>query len=171
MNTSDLIKQIAIGGARAAGANVPHMTHDLLMLLSKPLPMRTIEVNGEPYLERYFVGAHQGQQVWLHRFLRNDSEKHLHTHPWTATSYVLCGWYEEEQPEGKNLRNAASMPLVITPGRIHRISAVQPDTWTLMVVDAGRLESWFFIEDDGSRVEMQTSPDDWYLSQAPRAVL
>lgn len=52
-------------------------THEHMMALTASMPMKCIEINGEPYLERYF--AHMladGTQVWYHRFLRNDSERH-----------------------------------------------------------------------------------------------
>src|SRR5690554_2304453 len=74
------------------------ITHESMMALTADMPMKTIEVNGESYLERYFAHSlADGAQVWYHRFLRNDSERHLHSHPWIAVSRILIGCYLEER--------------------------------------------------------------------------
>lgn len=54
-----------------------------LLALTYDLPCRKIAVNDEPYLERYFIALNSdGSQVWLHRFLTPDGDRHFHTHPW-----------------------------------------------------------------------------------------
>lgn len=150
------------------------MNHEHLVLITHALPMRTIEVRGEPYLERYFLSeAPDGTQLWLHRFLRNDSERHLHTHPWSAQSFLLCGWYEEELEGGeRQLRNLADgAPLDITPGRLHRVAAVEPNTWTLMVVSPERLPHWHFVDEGGVCQFVETSPRHWFKDCTPRGCL
>ena len=146
------------------------MNHEFLMDITVGMPMKTINVNGEPYLERYFVcETADGTQLWLHRFLRNDSERHLHAHPWKARSRMLCGWYHEEREYGVTFRNMTDDEIYITPDRLHRISAVEPNTWTLMVVEPERLPQWYFVNDQGEREYMETSPRDWYNDCQPRA--
>lgn len=136
------------------------------MLITKFMPMKTIEVNGEPYLERYYVGQNEnGDQDWLHRFIRSDSERHLHSHPWYAVSTILCGWYQEQIKKGDVVFTAhrdAGEENDIHPERIHRIIDVMPNTWTHMRVFAGREPTWFFIDDEGNRKVMETSPVDWW---------
>lgn len=68
----------------------------ILRNLVRSRPMRLIEINGEPYLERYYMGTVQGRQIWLHRFVRDDAERHVHDHPWTALSIILTGGYTEQ---------------------------------------------------------------------------
>jgi len=150
------------------------MTHEQLMLITRTMPMKTIEVNGYPYLERYFVGEKNGTQEWLHRFLRADSERHLHSHPWTANSTILCGWYVEEWIDANSAGKRETLwhkgaINFITPSTIHRIVDVKPGTWTHMRVYGGRESSWFFINDDGEKEIMQTSPINWHLSCNPRS--
>lgn len=145
------------------------MKHEQLMLITKFMPMKTIQVNDEDYLQRYYVGQNEhGDQDWLHRFLRSDSERHLHSHPWHADSTILCGWYVEQvrKENGTTVETEWHEGDVntITPGRIHRIVDVQPNTWTHMRVYAGREPSWFFINDDDEKQEMKTSPVDWWKS-------
>lgn len=147
--------------------------HEQLMIITRTLPMKTIQVNGEDYLERYFLGDSHGTQEWLHRFLRADSERHLHSHPWDADSTILCGWYTEEVLCGNNIDKRqitwnSGEQNIITPNKIHRIIDVEPNTWTHMKVYPGRESSWFFINDDGEKNEMKTSPTDWWKDCAPR---
>jgi len=149
------------------------MDHSQLMLITRTMPMKTIQVNGEDYLERYFIGIDEhGNQEWLHRFLRADSERHLHSHPWDAESTILCGMYVEQiqRPNGDKYEayRYAGETNIITVGRLHRIIEVQPNTWTHMRVDAGREPFWYFVDDDGVKKEMKTSPEDWHLFCAPR---
>ena len=149
------------------------MTHEQLMLITKFMPMKTIQVNDEDYLQRYYVGQNEhGDQDWLHRFLRADSERHLHSHPWHADSTILCGWYAEEvKGRHATFRKTwyAGEVNAIAPDRIHRIVDVQPNTWTHMRVCSGRESSWFFINDDDEKHGMQTSPIDWWKECSPRS--
>lgn len=132
--------------------------------------MKVIEVNGAPYLERYFAGlAEDGGQLWLHRFLRADSEHHLHTHPWTGTAMLLCGSYKEHlRPPGTDgtldrFRYFSVGDVnQIHPSTLHRIIEVQPNTWTILHIKPGRADSWKFIADDGMETVMQASPENWH---------
>jgi hypothetical protein len=129
--------------------------------------MKTIQVSGEDYLERYFVGEINGTQEWLHRFLRSDSERHLHSHPWDADSTILCGWYTEECITKGGVKFECDFGEkqinVITTDKLHRIIDVIPNTWTHMRVYPGREPNWHFIDDNGVKMQMKTSPEDWYL--------
>ena len=135
--------------------------HDQLMRITFHLPCKTIAINGEDYLERYYLGEQLGDQYWLHRILRNDSERHLHSHPGTATSTIICGSYTEQRDTGK-IHYKAGRKNNIGPHTLHRIIAVQPNTWTLMQVSPGRLPEWFFIDDNGNKTPVKTSPTDWH---------
>lgn len=151
-----------------------NITHDSMMALTADMPCKTIEINGEKYLERYF--AHQladGTQVWYHRFLRNDSERHLHSHPWRARSVILCGFcIEERLSEGGKKDRIHYLPghlNHINQGTTHRIVEVEPDTWTQMIVSPGRHPKWYFIDDNGNETEMPTNPFEWHQDFKPRA--
>ena len=142
-----------------------NVMHEILMRATENMPMRQIEIGGETYLQRYFVRADaDGTQHWLHRFVRDDDERYMHTHPWTAYARLLVGRYTERTPAGD--RNyAAGEVNYITPDKAHRIITVKPDTWTLMTVLPGRCEAWHFLGDnEGDHVEMKSSPTDWWKS-------
>jgi hypothetical protein len=151
------------------------MNHELMMKITALMPMKTIHVRGEPYLERYFVGVNEhGVQDWLHRFLRSDSEEHLHSHPWEAESTILVGWYDDE----RGLSEGGTFTRMIVAGEtncifentLHRIIDAMPNTWTHMRVYPGREPTWFFIDADGNKKIMESSPADWYLDCKPRGL-
>lgn len=148
------------------------MMHKLLMRITAKRPCKTIEINEKPYLERYYMGGLFGYQVWLHRFLTADSERHLHNHPWVAFSFMLAGWYKEEaRIDGLlyyRFRTPSIWPSRITPNHIHRIAAAEPDTWTLMVVGSARRANWWFYSDDGKSQVMPSSRDDWWKAYGVR---
>src|SRR5690554_636655 len=121
--------------------------HRLLMRITANRPARLIKLGDQPYLERYYMGRLFGRYWYLHRFVRDDNERHVHDHPWrSAISFVLCGGYVEARTllassgAGSWAPPRISYPIVWwlnrvqrKPGRIdlHRIMAVVPETWTL----------------------------------------
>ena len=148
------------------------ITHESMMALTADMPMKQIVINGEVYLERYF--AHTlpaGTQVWYHRFLRNDSERHLHSHPWESDSTILLGLYAEESLSGGEKVKITFLPGMtnhIRKWTIHRIVQVAANTWTQMIVRPGRDEQWYFIDDNGDEQAMQTSLFEWHQDCKPR---
>ena len=151
------------------------MNHEQLLKITEGMPCKTIEVNGGPYLSRYFAGhCDGGGQFWFHQFHTADGERHLHSHPWSGSSMILCGKYIEEvrmvDPEWTKTRYwHPGMVNRITPSTIHRIAEILPNTWTLLHIEPGRLPTWRFIDDDGAEQIMQASPETWYLDHEPRA--
>lgn len=148
------------------------ITHEHMMALTANMPMKCIEINGEPYLERYF--AHMladGTQVWYHRFLRNDSERHLHSHPWSAKSQILTGAYTEQREKHGDVvfvDRVVGEENYIFEATVHRIVKVEPNTWTQMIVRPERKSTWHFVDENGKRTEMPTSPFEWHKDFQPR---
>jgi len=149
-----------------------NLTHESMMSLTADMPMKEIVINGDAYLQRYF--AHtlaDGTQLWYHRFLRNDSEEHLHSHPWESRSTILVGRYTEQRSIFGNychIEYRVGESNFIQHDTLHRIIKVEPDTWTMMLVAPGRADTWHFIEEDGSKVEMPASPFEWHQDFKPR---
>lgn len=135
--------------------------HEILMRATESMPMKQIDINGEPYLQRYFISRYDdGVQYWLHRFLRNDAERHMHTHPWSAYSKIITGTYTERTAAGDRIYSAGEVNY-ITPDKAHRIVQVKPNTWTLMTVQPGRKPDWKFIGEDGEQI-VSASPVEWW---------
>jgi hypothetical protein len=153
------------------------MNNEQLLAITSNMPMKTICVNDQPYLERHFAGfAEDGGQWWYHRFVRADAERHLHTHPWEGRALVLCGGYIEQlrpvgQTDPRNDRRRyfkVGDTNQIYPTTLHRIVAVEANTWTLLHIKPGREPTWAFIDDEGKREVMQASLEDWFLNFTPR---
>lgn len=45
----------------------------------------------------------------------------------------------------------------------HRIAEIEPDTWSLMLVDPGRVPMWFFKDDEGCVIPQKASAREWWL--------
>lgn len=155
--------------------------NDELLALTASMPMKQIDVNGKPYLQRYYAGTTaKGDDLWIHRFLSSDGDRHLHSHPFNARSVVLCGGYLEETPRGVFHRNpdgltpseaikfADHIGRPITVFDWHRIASVAPQTWTLFIVEPPRLPMWFFRDGEGNLEAVKASPRDWFLQYGPR---
>lgn len=147
------------------------MIRRLLMRITKNRPMKTIWVADAPYLERYYMGQILGRQIWLHRFIRGDAERHLHNHPWRAVSVVLCGWYCEHYLSKGVTFSRFRRPLSaarIGMQRFHRVADVDAETWTLMLVGRERSPDWHFF-DGGRSQQMVASRADWWRTAGRRA--
>jgi hypothetical protein len=106
------------------------------------------------------------RRVFLHRIYKEDSDRHLHNHPWTTSqSFVLWGGYRE------NLHNRPARWLFagrwnrITAETYHQITNVLPNTWTLFFAGY-RDREWGFLV-DGQHVKWTTYlhlPDDTDLN-------
>lgn len=147
----------------------------ILHRITASRPMRLIEVSRRPYLERYYLGKILGREVWLHHFLTADGDRHVHSHPWWATSIILTGGYVEETAtlEGQGMiRSIESLtaPAInrIPAGKLHRIARVTPGTWTLMIVGPRHGQGWHFYADDGTTTRGPSAPKDWHLTALNR---
>lgn len=121
---------------------------------------------GAVFLDRFGVGT-RWFGFYLHRILDADPGLDLHDHPWPFVSLILHGGYEEEAIDSREAPRWAAfaenfgvrprgwvrewgrwsihrMPLTIA----HRITAVRPHTWTL-VLRGRKSRSWGFYLPDG----------------------
>lgn len=129
------------------------MLNRLLYRFSGRLPVRFIDIDGAPYLERYYVGSVCGITAYLHRFVSGDDERQVHDHPWGwAAAIVLAGGYVEERltalcPDYGWLSTWRRMfPCrinVIRARDFHRVTSPKPGTWTLFITGP-RVKSWGF---------------------------
>lgn len=192
-----------------------NITNEFLMELTKEMPMKQInittkvpntskkldrlghlfedEVVSKPYLQRYFAQKLNHIDIWIHRFLSADGERHVHSHPFEFCTGVLLGGYDEEMlsPDGiKKMHKRFPVkthqlelidfiigdcnPEFFAQLRSvdlydwHRIAEVQPETWTVMMVDKRRLKTWHFMDDNGNIETVMGSPRDWYKQYKPR---
>jgi hypothetical protein len=130
------------------------MRNRLLLYITRKLRARVIETGGHPYMLRYYLGQWRGITFYLHQYLREDAERHLHNHPFDHSgSIVLCGRYVEERLERicpfagpiVVLRTIRLMNL-IGPSAFHRITKPKLNTWTLFWLKRSPSYGWGFLE-------------------------
>jgi len=154
----------------------PGLRARLLYRLTARLRCRLIQLDGHPYLERYYVGRFLGATVYLHRFLASDGDREVHDHPWRwSCAWVLTGGYREERlrhldPEqgwvADMRRIGAGRLNCLTARSFHRVVDPRPETWTLFV-HGPRVKQWGFLETAAERggavyrPAAQASGGDW----------
>lgn len=173
------------------------MINKMLFTVSGHMPMKFIRLDGANYIERYFVGEHKGIVAYLHRYTGNDSERHVHNHPWRwGFSFILRGGYTEQRfidvcPEADESGCLTKKVKVkwfnwIGGNTFHRIIEAKPGTWTL-VIHGGKprisakprnqivRKGWGFFQRglfNGDIVTIFTSyksasPDKWWVTAKP----
>ena len=147
------------------------------------LPARLIDVEGEPYLERYFLFKVRNPFTkrqyagYIHRFNRGDSMRAVHSHPWYwSISLILIGWYLEKRfkPTPKDgfifgFINARKVRFLnfIFHNTFHRIilTPQMAPVWTLFIRSEETGRGWGFL------VPTVTGPDgeilDFYYEPYP----
>lgn len=153
------------------------MLRKYLYRITSSLPCRLIDIDGRPYLERYAMPAwlrkflkRFGVTAYLHRFVRGDSERHVHDHPWPwALSFVLCGSYIEERITGFDVDKGWHSVMrrvrwfnYIKALDFHRITEPKPETWTLFI-HGPRQKSWGFLH------QMESAVGYWQPFDTARA--
>ncbi len=147
----------------------------LLYKITGYLPCRLIDINGKPYLERYYLGKVLGITFYLHRFINGDGDREVHDHPWAhAVALVLAGGYKEERVTSFDPTGWKFKLRTLFPGRInfifgnsyHRIAGAKPETWTLFI-HGKRTKSWGFMQPvEGGLLLHQpfdvTASQDWW---------
>jgi hypothetical protein len=116
--------------------------------------------DGSLYMGRYGIFETHWLSIRIHHIATADNDRVLHDHPWNFLSLVLKGGYIEERPyadipcwdDEKEMtyrvtRKRWSFGFRRATSR-HRVSFVEPDTWTLFIY--GRLrQPWGFITQHG----------------------
>lgn len=151
----------------------PRLRFRLLRWLAARLPKRPIQVNGRPYLDRYYLAGPLSEQTaglwpaddqprerlgwmrrtwYLHRFHTPDAARDLHDHPWDGRGRILAGGYMERSPDRSRLLIEGNRTHVY-PGGYHRISQLvtrahdpRAEVWTLLRVGPAS-GSWGYLVD------------------------
>lgn len=103
------------------------------MRIRRP-PDRIIGSIDDPYLLRWhLIPRNQWFNIYLHKFMRPDDDRALHSHPWRWNcSVILTRGYVEHMPSGKRRRAVGS--LVFRRGEAwHRVELDRGPCWTLFL--------------------------------------
>ena len=146
------------------------------------LPHMTINVDGKPYLTRYylFLKDRKFGNVYIHHFHSSDQGLELHNHPWVwGVSFVLSGGYAEERARSPVTWDATLGPAIphkvmiekrhIKPCSINVIRATdfhrvdldveEKGAWTIFMAGR-RAKSWGFLNRDTAEYkDWRTNPE------------
>lgn len=88
----------------------------------------------------------------IHHICRPDSDRHRHSHPWTAARTIpLRGWYIEELPDGTERVRRRGDTGLLRHEDFHRIDRVSAGgVWTLFITYR-KAGTWYF-DVDGVKV-------------------
>lgn len=139
------------------------LIENICRFFTKILPNVTINVNGIPYLTRYYFFGKDRKyfNIYLHHFHASDPDDGLlHNHPWKwASGIVIAGGYTEERKQFTF--NIDKRTIVVTthstrrPGSygsltssdFHRVDLLDEinGSWSLFFVGP-RSQEWGFID-------------------------
>lgn len=123
-----------------------------------PNRCRTIQVNGEDYLLRFYI-KHSGllPGLYLHYFYRGDEGRELHNHPFKFSfSVLLTGSYTEHRLIHRT--SGAVLVQELGPGSVnvirandfHKVILKNGPLWTLFC-SWRRVQRWGFWDQDLGR--------------------
>lgn len=162
--------------------------HKYLMSFTEKMPCKKINIQGDPYLERYYYKTVGDYDYWIHRFISGDPDRYFHNHPFDSWSVVLRGRLEEQilhksvvldvirRPEWLlNDVLTTSVEMVfdclghpVLKNTWHKIVDVEPNTWTFLKVHRSREKYWYFLPEEGEPICNETSGVDWWKDCQPR---
>lgn len=113
----------------------------------------------DPYLKRWFLLPHNKWcNVYLHQFLRSDSESVPHDHPWNNCSIILKGKYKEVLYDKKESYTVLRKPgnvIFRKAGTPHKIVLFTDENlkreipvWTIFITGP-KIREWGFHCDSG----------------------
>lgn len=85
--------------------------------------------------------------IRLHHIVLPDSDRHLHDHPFDFRTFVLRGWYVEEDVFDIGRVLAAGRTESRRAQDFHRIEAVSPGGVLTLFVMGRRINAWGFLVD------------------------
>lgn len=78
----------------------------------------------KPFLKRWFViPKNRWCNIYLHKFILDDEDRALHSHPWFNVSLLLVGQYIEVTKDRRKLYTAGNLKFRL-PSTGHRIELV-----------------------------------------------
>lgn len=97
-----------------------------------------------PYMVRYYLFRSPYLNIYVHKFLRSDNDRHLHDHPFDFITFLFHRGYYEKTEDGKIWRPRFSI-LKRKAEWKHAVEITQP-TWTLFIRFARRRQWGFWTE-------------------------
>jgi hypothetical protein len=104
------------------------------------LPTDLITIDGQPYLERFFLlGSARSQGSARYHHILSSDPQDMHDHPWDFITTILSGSYVETTTDSECEYGPGSV-LVRRAEHLHRLTISSP-VWTMVVTSPAR-RSW-----------------------------
>lgn len=135
------------------------MNLDEIRAFAATLEKKELPYEGDrPYTTRYIVRKTDAGSVYLQNIHREDLDPALHGHPWRwmrttilhGGYWASCGaFHNETLSVHPDRRFGCGSSYEMGSSQVHRITEVQPDTWTLLFVGPKRDDWGFWVEGRG----------------------
>jgi hypothetical protein len=137
----------------------------LLAVADRRPPDQIIGSGDNTYLLRWYLIPHNHRMnIYLHKFVRSDDDRALHTHPWNFNiSVLLRGAYDEVTAAGVQRLDEGQIKVRIgeAPHRVRLcptvgstvdgfVTAVERPAWTLFITGP-KVREWGFLCPQGWR--------------------
>lgn len=111
--------------------------------------------DGSDYLTRTLMPRIGDLRPILHQIHREDSDEWMHNHPWAVARFlILSGGYIEERRIDPVIPDTSAGIQIkrysvgdinrLTASTYHRVTHVEPNTWTIGIVGE-RIQDWGFL--------------------------
>jgi hypothetical protein len=148
----------------ALAASLAGRIHDALLrrVIFRRRPDFIIGGADDPYLLRWWlIPRNRFFNIYVHKFLRSDDNRALHTHPWAFNaSILLLGEYDEVTASGARRLRAGSIKPRIGASP-HRVALVNQMPIVTLFITGPVVREWGFLCPQGWRHWREfTSPAD-----------
>ncbi len=136
---------------------IPSVANWLIRRAQRTPYTHIYDPDGSLYMERWWLfnpypGSEQSKRwdwlpsIRIHRIHRPDQDRHFHNHPWSARTFILAGWYDEERLGGSGrITRTAGESARIDHDDFHKIVDMSHGgVYTLFVTGRYR-HTWGFL--------------------------
>jgi hypothetical protein len=107
--------------------------------------------NGDPMLVRWRIIQTPYGALYLHKFLRGDSDPFVHDHPWSFLSIILKGGYTEARRHNKTYllykHHVTRFNLMHRYDAHYIMELDRTPTWSLLLVGPRKRTWGFYVEE------------------------
>lgn len=101
------------------------------------------------HFQRWRILSTKYFSIYIHRIFKEDSDYHLHSHPWNYFSFILSGGYEEASLYYNSVEYKNMLPMSFSfrkHGTFHKINTLFKTTTTLFVTGERKYSWGYFVD-------------------------
>lgn len=129
-------------------------------ILDKLLKYKEItNCEGDVYLKRWYLFRQEYLNIYIHKFLRSDEDRALHSHPFNSIIIPIWQGYLEHLWGGKIRRVFPIIGLRFRTGDFrHRVELIEDKTAWSIFIRFKRYQEWGFYPAEGGFIHWK----DWW---------